>query len=176
MGCETVRTSAQVIPVRKSVPSRLEVFVGFRITSSFRYQWSSPGGNIDFGETPEAAAIRELREETGAVADQNALELLRNTIPITRDRIYRVSSFLLDATNLDLKNTSHGEHSTMMWRDIGQLMREHRARVAQNIIPGTVPTKLAETFTLLEQNQAEPLESLAEKVKIGYAKLKFLDE
>ena len=31
--------------------------------------WSSPGGNLDFGEEPAACAARESEEETGVEAD-----------------------------------------------------------------------------------------------------------
>lgn len=31
--------------------------------------WTLPGGGLDFGEAPEAGAIREVEEETGLVAE-----------------------------------------------------------------------------------------------------------
>src|SRR4051812_45436291 len=37
--------------------------------------WTLPGGGIDFGEHPEAGALRELTEETGLVG--RIVELLR---------------------------------------------------------------------------------------------------
>jgi putative (di)nucleoside polyphosphate hydrolase len=49
-----------------------QVFVGQRLDAAdslYPDAWQMPQGGIDKGEKAEAAALRELREETGVVAD-----------------------------------------------------------------------------------------------------------
>ena len=48
------------------------VFVGQRLDSTLE-AWQMPQGGIDPGEDAQAAALRELREETGVPADKVAL-------------------------------------------------------------------------------------------------------
>ena len=42
--------------------------------------WSTPGGHLDFGETPEECAIREAREETGVEITNVRFRAITNDI------------------------------------------------------------------------------------------------
>ena len=48
------------------VNDRSQVWLGRRVGASGPHNWQFPQGGMDRGEAPLAAALRELREETGA--------------------------------------------------------------------------------------------------------------
>ena len=50
--------------------------------------WAPPGGHLDFGETPEACAIREAREETGLALHAVRFLALTNDVFTAEDRHY----------------------------------------------------------------------------------------
>jgi len=54
-----------------------------RANEPFKHQWALPGGYVDMGEKIEAAALRELSEETGARIDN--LEFLGFFDAVDRD-------------------------------------------------------------------------------------------
>lgn len=51
-----------------------QVFVGQRLDNPHSDAWQMPQGGIDEGETPRAAALRELTEETGLPT--NSVEII----------------------------------------------------------------------------------------------------
>jgi 8-oxo-dGTP diphosphatase len=50
--------------------------------------WSTPGGHLDFGETPEECAIREAREETGLDIINISFKAITNDVFETENKHY----------------------------------------------------------------------------------------
>jgi ADP-ribose pyrophosphatase YjhB (NUDIX family) len=71
------------------------VLVGKRIGSHAPY-WSIPGGNLDLGETFEAGAIREVKEESGLdIIDPEVIGVTNNLRTFREEGIHYISVILL---------------------------------------------------------------------------------
>ena len=55
--------------------------------------WSTPGGHLDFGETPEACAARETREETGiSVSNIEFVAITNDVLADVDDLVMKLSA------------------------------------------------------------------------------------
>jgi len=50
--------------------------------------WSTPGGHLEFGETPEECATREAKEETDLVIDNVTFKAITNDVFIAENKHY----------------------------------------------------------------------------------------
>lgn len=50
-------------------------------------KWTLPGGGIEFGESPEAAMVREVEEETGLVVEPDRLATVDSIVIVDEDGI-----------------------------------------------------------------------------------------
>ncbi len=130
-----------------------KVFVGQRIDNPDSEAWQMPQGGIDKGEDAEAAALRELTEETGIAADKVTIvakaagELFYDLPPELLGKIWggkfggqRQSWFLMrfdgDDSDIDIA-TSHAEFRAWRWADpdeLSQLIVPFKRKLYRDIV------------------------------------------
>lgn len=90
------------------------ILLGRRIASHGKNSWQPPGGHLEFGETPEACAKRELFEETGLVA-QKAEKLTWTSDFFPEDHAHYISLFMLVTHYTGTPNVKEPEKCAI-WR------------------------------------------------------------
>ncbi|MEU3603312.1 NUDIX hydrolase [Streptomyces sp. NPDC006798] len=84
--------------------------------------WAFPGGWIEPGETPEAAAVREVREETGLVVTPGRL-LGTRTHPVSGRNVAYVVCAVARGTSTRHRVAAPGEIGAVLWVDRDALHR-----------------------------------------------------
>ena len=86
-------------------------------------RWVLPGGGVNFRESVQAAASREIHEETGMTIAQGDLRLVR-TVPRSESKLPYVAVILSAACHRsDLPNTLHNpyEIAVAQWFPVQEL-------------------------------------------------------
>lgn len=65
-----------------------QILLGKRKSEHGNGTWAPPGGKLEFGETPQQCASRELFEETGIIIPQNKFSILSFTNDIFPQQHY----------------------------------------------------------------------------------------
>ena len=133
------------------------VFVGQRIDSTVE-AWQMPQGGIDDGEDAEAAALRELGEETGVMPDKVALiaaapdELFYDLPPDLVGKVWKgkwrgqrqrwfLYRFFGEDSDVDIA-TAHREFRTWRWvapAELPEIIVPFKKTLYENVLSAFAP-------------------------------------
>jgi ADP-ribose pyrophosphatase YjhB (NUDIX family) len=105
---EVLHSRGRILMVKRKVPP----FLG---------KWSLPGGRVESGEMPEAAAIREVKEETGMESEILRLESYENLGFSDMGKRYNVLMYFFAGKTVGGRLLPGVECMDAAWRDSGRL-------------------------------------------------------
>jgi 8-oxo-dGTP pyrophosphatase MutT (NUDIX family) len=126
----------------RGAPGREEVMLVEQLRPAVKQvTWELPAGLVDPGETPAAAARRELAEEVGLAGTLNQIAEVYSSPGFTDEKVT-----LFEATDLyEVTRESHDEEDVAFaWRPL----RETWARIAAGAVASSAPTLLGLTHAL----------------------------
>ena len=96
-------------------------------------RWTLPGGGIDFGEHPDEAVVREVREETGFAIEAKKLLHVDSNVFEYPDRREHAVLLFYDAqiTGGELQHEQDGSTDLCEWVPLGGIASELLTDVAK---------------------------------------------
>ncbi len=117
----------------------IHVCLAARRTRRGQLAWGLPKGAVELEETPEAAAVREVLEETGLVAEiEHDLGTIRYFYVWEGVRIRKqVRFFLMHATGGDVADHDH-EMEEVRWFPAGRVVKRAAYRGEREVLARAV--------------------------------------
>lgn len=98
-----------------------QILLGKRKNSHGQGTWATPGGHLEFGETLEKCAKRELFEETGLIAESIKNLWFTNDIHLQEDKHYITIFMLVEKFSGKLKNLEPEKCECWQWFSLNDL-------------------------------------------------------